>query len=120
MNKWESQRGDLNDQEVLKKKKILETEATELLRQAPFQAPDIQAPSLPEERCPPGPRGHCLSICQKHLGSQILPRLVCTGSRHPGTFSVRGEVSNPPGTALLEHSLEPSSFLDTAKTSLHR
>jgi hypothetical protein len=28
--------------------------ATELLRQAPFQAPDIRALSLPEERCLPG------------------------------------------------------------------
>ena len=29
-------------------------EATQLLGQTPFQAPDIWAPSLPEERCPPG------------------------------------------------------------------
>jgi hypothetical protein len=29
-------------------------EATQLLGQTPFQDPDIWAPSLPEERCPPG------------------------------------------------------------------
>ena len=31
-----------------------QAEVTQLLGQTPFQAPDIQAPSLPEERWPPG------------------------------------------------------------------
>ena len=44
--------------------------ATELLRQPPFQAPDIQAPSRPEDRCPPGLGALCLSISSRHLGSR--------------------------------------------------
>ena len=92
----------------------------QLLRQTPFQAPDIRAPSLPEERCPPGPGGYCQSICWRHLGSWILPRLVCTGSRHPGTFPARGEVSTPPGRAFLQHLGEPSWFPDPTTTSLCR
>jgi hypothetical protein len=39
----------------------------------------IRAPSLPKERCPPGPEGNCQSICRRNLGSQTPPRLVCTG-----------------------------------------
>ena len=31
-----------------------QAEATQLLAQTPFQAPDIWALSPPEERCPPG------------------------------------------------------------------
>ena len=51
----------------------------QLLRKTPFQAPDIWAPSLPEERWPSGPGGHCLSIFGSHLGSKIPLRLVCAG-----------------------------------------
>jgi hypothetical protein len=43
-----------------------------------------------------------------------------SGSRHPGTFPDRGEVSAQPWRALPEHLREPSSFPDPAKTSLHR
>jgi hypothetical protein len=39
----------------------------------------IQAPSLPEERCPSHQGGLPLSIHQSHLPSRISPRLVCTG-----------------------------------------
>jgi hypothetical protein len=36
-----------------------QAEAIQLLGQTPFRAPDIRAPSLPEQRCQPdrGPRG---------------------------------------------------------------
>jgi hypothetical protein len=51
----------------------------QLLRQTPFQAPDIQAPSLPEERCLPHLGGLCLSTWGSHLGSQIPLRQVCAG-----------------------------------------
>ena len=51
----------------------------QLLRQTPFWAPDIRAPSLPEERCPPHPGGLCWSTWGSHLGSRIPPRLVCAG-----------------------------------------
>jgi hypothetical protein len=44
---------------------------TELLRQTKFQAPDILAPSLPEERCPPRLGGLSHSIWGSHLGSLI-------------------------------------------------
>jgi hypothetical protein len=50
-----------------------------LLRKTLFQATDIQAPSLPEERCPPHPGGLCLNTLGSHLGSQIPLRLVCAG-----------------------------------------
>jgi hypothetical protein len=55
------------------------TEATQLLKQMPFQAPDIWTPSLPEGRCPPCLGGLCRSIWGNHLGSRIPQRLVCTG-----------------------------------------
>ena len=42
------------------------------------------------------------------------------GSRHPGTFPVREDVSAPPRRALLEHLGEPSWFSDHSKTSQHR
>ena len=51
----------------------------QLLRQTPIRAPDIRAPSLPEERCPPFLGGLCHSTWGSHLGSQISQRLVCTG-----------------------------------------
>jgi hypothetical protein len=51
----------------------------QLLRQTPFRAPDIQAPSLPEERCPPCPGELCQSTWWSHLGSWIPLRLVCAG-----------------------------------------
>ena len=51
----------------------------QLLRQTLFQAPEIQAPSLPEERCPPCPGGLCRSTWSSHLGSRIPLRLVCAG-----------------------------------------
>jgi hypothetical protein len=57
----------------------LKAGATELLRQAPFQDPDIREPSMPEERCPPQLGMLSWSICGSHLHSRILPRLVCTG-----------------------------------------
>ena len=31
-----------------------QVEAAQILGQTPFRVPDIQAPSPPEERCPPG------------------------------------------------------------------
>jgi hypothetical protein len=48
-----------------------QAEATELLRQTPFQASDIRAPSLPEERCPP----HLGGLSWSHLFSWIPLRL---------------------------------------------
>ena len=56
-----------------------QAEATQLLEQTLFQAPDIWAPSLPEDRCPPHLGGPCWSTWGSHLGSRILQRLVCTG-----------------------------------------
>jgi hypothetical protein len=52
-------------------------EATQLLGQAPFQAPDIQAPSLPEERCLPGKAltaraGERAILCPGSLGDQTV------------------------------------------------
>jgi hypothetical protein len=43
-----------------------------------------------------------------------------SGSRHPGTFPARGELSALPGRALLEHLGEPSWFPDPSETSLCR
>jgi hypothetical protein len=55
-----------------------QAEATQL-RQTLFRTPDILAPSLPEERCPPRPGGLCSSTRGSHLGSWIPLRLVCAG-----------------------------------------
>ena len=41
----------------------------QLLRQTTFQAPDIGAPFLPEEICPPRQGGLCQSTWGRHLGS---------------------------------------------------
>jgi hypothetical protein len=49
----------------------------QLLRQTPFWAPDIRAPSLPEERCPQSPGKFCQRTWRSHLGSWIPLRLVC-------------------------------------------
>ena len=54
-------------------------EGTQLLGQTPFRAPDIQAPSLTEERCLSRLGGLCQSTWGSHLGSWIPQRLVCTG-----------------------------------------
>jgi hypothetical protein len=124
-----------------------QAEATQLLGQTPFQAPDIWAPSLPEDRCPPHLGGPCWSTWGSHLGSRILQRLVCTGksvdyrsntasgtggshtasgvdpvsgSRHPGTFAARGEVSAQSGRALPEQLGEPPLVRDLSETSLCR
>ena len=43
--------------------------ATELLRQRPFQAPDIRSPARPEYSCSPGPGGFWLGNRGSHLGS---------------------------------------------------
>ena len=43
-----------------------------------------------------------------------------SGSRHPDTFSARGEVFPLPRRALPEHPREPSWFPDPAQTSLCR
>jgi hypothetical protein len=43
-----------------------------------------------------------------------------SGSRFLGTFTARGEVSSPPGRALLEHLGKPSWFPDPSETSLRR
>ena len=51
----------------------------QLLRQTLFRAPDIWAPYLPEERCPPHQGGLCWSTWGHHLGSQIPLRLDCAG-----------------------------------------
>jgi hypothetical protein len=56
-----------------------QAEATQLLGQTLFQAPDIQAPSLPEEGCPPLQGGFYRSTWGSHFGSQISQRLVCEG-----------------------------------------
>jgi hypothetical protein len=60
-----------------------QAEATQLLGQTLLRASDIQAPSLPEERCLPRPGGLCRSqrdgTWGSHLGSQISQRQVCTG-----------------------------------------
>ena len=53
--------------------------ATQLLRQTPFWAPDIRAPSLPEERCLPHPGGLYRSTWESHFGSRIPQRVVCAG-----------------------------------------
>jgi hypothetical protein len=50
-----------------------------LLRQIPFWASDIRAPSLPEERCPPCLGGLCQSTWGNNLGFWIPLRLVCAG-----------------------------------------
>ena len=54
-------------------------EATQLLGHSPFRAPDIRAPSLPEERYWLLPGGLCLSTWGSHLWSWISQRLVCAG-----------------------------------------
>jgi hypothetical protein len=56
-----------------------QAEVTQLLKQMPFQAPDIQALSLQEERCLLCLGGLCHNIWGSHLGSRNLQRLVCTG-----------------------------------------
>ena len=124
-----------------------QAEATQLLGETLFWAPDIWAPSPPEERCLSHPGGLCWSTWGSHPGSQIPRRLVFAGksadyrsytdsrtgrsstasgtdtiwgSRYPGTFLARGEVSSLPGRVLPEHLGEPSWFPDPSKTSLHR
>jgi hypothetical protein len=84
---------------------------------------------------------------KSHQGSWIPQRLDCTGesvdyrssiasgssgsdtasgagpfsgSKHPGTFSDRGEVSAGPWGALPGHLGEPSLVLNLSETSLHR
>jgi hypothetical protein len=52
-----------------------------------------------------------------HRASEADP---FSGSRHPGTFPARGEVSALPGRALPEYLREPSWSLDPTETSLHR
>ena len=56
-----------------------QAEVTQLLEQTPFWAPDIQAPSLPEERGPIHLEGLCQSTWGSHLWSLISQRLVCAG-----------------------------------------
>jgi hypothetical protein len=124
-----------------------QAEVTQLLGQTPFRAPNIRAPSLPEERCLPLTGGLCQSTWMSHLGSWIPQRLICTGesvdyrsytasrkgrsdtasgadpfsgSRHLGNFSARGEVSAWPVRALLEHQGEPSWLPEASETSLCR
>jgi hypothetical protein len=124
-----------------------QAEVTQLLGQTPFRAPNIRAPSLPEERCLPLTGGLCQSTWMSHLGSWIPQRLICTGesvdyrsytasrkgrsdtasaadpfsgSRYRGNFPTRGEVSALPGRALLEHLQEPFLVLDISETSLCR
>ena len=41
-----------------------------------------------------------------------------TGSRHPGTFPARWQVSSPPRRTLPEHLGKPSWILDPSKTNL--
>jgi hypothetical protein len=99
----------------------------------PFRAPDIWAPSLPEQRCTPSPGGLWLSTWGSNLGSWIPQRLVCTGesvdyrsytasgtdhylgSRHPGTFPARRKVSVQPGWDLPEHLGELSLIQDLSE-----
>jgi hypothetical protein len=54
---------------------------------------------------------------RSHTASEADPVL---GSRLPGTFPAKGEVSALPRRALLEHLGEPSWFPDPSKTSLRR
>jgi hypothetical protein len=54
---------------------------------------------------------------RSHRASETAP---FSGSRHPGTFPARGEVSALPRRALQEHLGEPSWFPDPSKTSLCR
>ena len=56
-----------------------QAEATQLLGQTMFRAPDIQAPSLPKERCPLRLGRLCQSTWGSHLWSWISQRLVCAG-----------------------------------------
>jgi hypothetical protein len=69
---------------------------TQLVGQNPFQALDIRAPSLPEERYPHRLGGLCQSTWGSYLGSRIPLRLVCTGESadyRSYTASVTGQVS---------------------------
>jgi hypothetical protein len=88
-----------------------QAEATPLLGQTPFQAPDIQARSPPEERCPPrraltARSGEGAILCPGSLrdqsaqlsvwtaeATQLLEQTLVSGSRHLGTFPARAEVS---------------------------
>ena len=53
---------------------------------------------------------------RSHRASETVP---ISGSRHPGTFPARGEVSALPGRAFPEHHGETSWFLDPSETCLH-
>ena len=98
--------------------RVRTTKVTQLLGQTPFRAPDIQAPFPPEERCLPGraptagagegailgPRSLKNQFAQVSLLTAKGEQSDCrsdtasgtdpvSGSRHPGTFPARGEVS---------------------------
>jgi hypothetical protein len=46
---------------------------------ASFPAPDNRPSSWSEHRCPPGPRGFCLTFLGGHLGSGTPRKVVYTG-----------------------------------------
>jgi hypothetical protein len=72
------------------------------------------------------PLPHLCMGTQKLTDSRIGRNHTASGadpvsdSRHMGTFPARGELSNPPGRALLEHLREPSWFPDSSETSLQK
>jgi len=77
-------------------------EATQLLGQALFPAPDIWAPSQPEERCPPGRA--LLEQVRGHLGSRISQSLICPGEsvdNRSNTASGTGRNNPATGTDLF-------------------
>ena len=68
----------------------------------------------------PGHRGHEVSGYSqgpKRTDSEADP---ISGYRHQDTFPVRGELYPPTGRALPEDLEEPSWFLETSKTILHK
>lgn len=108
--------GSLRDQSA--QVRVRTAEVTQLLGQTPFRAPDIQALFPPEERCLPGraptagagegailgPRSLKNQFAQVSLLTAKGEQSDCrsdtasgtdpvSGSRHPGTFPARGEVS---------------------------
>jgi hypothetical protein len=59
-----------------------------------------------------------LTACGTGKSNTAYGADLVSGSRHPGTFPARGEVSTPPRKALLEHLGEPSLVRGHSETSL--
>jgi hypothetical protein len=112
--------GSLRDQSA--QVRVQTAEATQLLGQNPFQAPDIRAPSLPEERCLPG------RALTARAGEEAI---LCPGSLRDQSMqvslliAVEGELADcrndtASGTDPISGFKHPGTFPATCEGSEHR